>query len=174
MEKIETPQTGEKPVLLIDVDGVLLTIGADPPDGWESVPGKECFFYNPQHGAWLRPLQALTASYYMTSHRSQAHDNIGRRLGLDEVPYVNYIKFEKDNHDLEQLNQDRRAAFEYCFPSRAVAWIDDEFTNFDRTWAAERNEQVSPTLLVQPETEYGLQEHHIETIRQWLGSLAVT
>ena len=51
---------------------------------------------------------------------------------------------------------------------RALAWIDDNLDDSCYEWAEQREH---PTLLVPTETHLGLEEAHVEALRQWAVSL---
>ena len=172
MSVIESPQISERPALLIDVDGVLRVIGSHPPMNWRPMPQmpKACFFYNPEHGIWIKELQRGADAYFMTANVNQAYDIVGRPLDIPEIPWINFEKFPR--RDSDDNNIDRRAAVDHWFGGRAVAWIDDEFGPVDYAWAEERHASGDPTLLVQPDMWQGLEYRHVHEIRQWLGALA--
>ena len=96
-ELIAAKQDG-KPNLILDVDGVLLVLAAERPDGYRSVPSKERYvYYNPEHGRWLMELlETRMDGFYLSSHGSDSHDDIGRLLGLPELDWINYWQFRQN------------------------------------------------------------------------------
>lgn len=51
---------------------------------------------------------------------------------------------------------------------RPLAWIDDDFTPLDHTWAKDRTDTGAVTLLIWPDPYQGLQREHIDAVRTWV------
>ncbi len=179
MHKIETPQSGDKPVLLLDVDGVFLVspemLAPDYkpqvcPEGFRLRPNTDnpYIFYNPDHGAWMRSLLVEADTYYLTSLGPEAYEEVGDHLGLPRFAWVNYWAFP----NTEAVGE-RVTAVTAIFPGRAVVWVDDEHKPAAYAWAEERTANGTPTLLIQPESEQGLQYEHVVQAKAWLGQLTV-
>jgi hypothetical protein len=189
MEAINSPQGGEKPVLLLDVDGVLIVVDEEIPDrcpsGYKGGPRSPHEFYNPQHGEWIKELLPDVDLYWLTSHVQDAHGNIGQHLGLPEAPWVNFHEFERQQWREEDekgfdfdaksnnCNQARRVAIETFFGEHTIIWVDDSLTPKDFQWGMQRQYDGAPTLLMKPDSAEGLQHYHIDRAKAWLGQLAV-
>lgn len=50
-------------------------------------------------------------------------------------------------------------------------WIDDDFTNVDHEWAAERTSRGQATALVQPDPHVGLLAEHLVETLAWAAAL---
>ena len=48
-----------------------------------------------------------------------------------------------------------------------AVWIDDDFTQLDHQWAADRTACRAATLLVEPDPHTGLQPEHIQAALAW-------
>lgn len=167
MSEIVAPPDGSKPVLLLDVDGVLLVVGKRPPPGFEVLKAaKDRVFYCRQHGPWIRDLLKLADTYYLTSHQKMAHHDIGRHLKLPRLDWINYGAFQ------DTTIGERAAAAQALFPNRGLVWVDDDFRDYEFEWADTRVANGNPTLLVKPDSERGLQYEHIVAIHNWLGRIA--
>src|SRR5689334_11279557 len=84
-----------KPLLLLDVDGVLIPYAAPKqPDGFEQhILQGEQVWLAPHHGAWLRPLCDRFQLVWATGWEHDANRLIGPILGLPELPV---IEFDRD------------------------------------------------------------------------------
>lgn len=84
-------------------------------------------------------------------------------LGLPELPHVTFdgaVSAGAAHWKLGPLDEYGRG--------RAMAWVDDNFDESCFEWAEQREQ---PTLLVPTETHLGLEEAHVEALRQWAQSL---
>lgn len=172
MKKLETYTPGEKPVVLFDVDGVILvTPERNPgicPSGYQAGPNQNSIytFWNPSHGEHITRLSRLADIMYLTSHGSRAHKNIGQYLGLPEFPWINYWAYQQAG------NGERIVAAQAVCGDRPIAWIDDDHWATEFHWAHHREDEGSPTLLIKPNSEEGIQVADFVCIEDWIGSLA--
>jgi hypothetical protein len=191
MKAINSPQGGENPVLVTDIDGVFLVAdeevpGRCPPD-WEASPrdrnrDRTYEFYNPRHGEWMKEILPDVDWYWLTSHNGNSHRDIGRHLYLPETDWIDLEPFDLEQRQLQRpydeerdssnLNYARRKAIDTFFSHRALAWVEDELTPLDYHWAWRRKANEAPTLLVRPDSAEGLQYSQIHRIKAWLGQLA--
>lgn len=134
-----------KPIVAVDVDGVLLPFGKP----WE---------LNPLHGQWLLSLADRAELVWATSWEHLANVDIGPSLGLPTLPVIEFNSLHKTGSV-----QDYAAG-------RPLVWIDDFFAaNTDVIeWGRNRPE---PTLLIAPAPTIGLEEWHIQRISGWLDYL---
>jgi hypothetical protein len=141
-----------RPLLLVDVDGVLLPFPDRRPgfDGIaiENAPHGFC----PAHGAWLRELAPHFELAWCTMWGERANRDICPRLGLPPLPVVD-LWIDEDGLDRWKLPGVQRFAAD-----RPLAWVDDAFDAPTRLWAARR---AAPTLLVGVRHRTGLRRRHV-------------
>lgn len=168
--------------LICDVDGVLIPFptqdGAIPEthfEHWAQFPGKAelvRIWLNPEHGPKLAALVEATGATpaWCTTWREAAAPEIGARLGLPTWPAVALPTPPTDSshqagHLWKHPHVAQRAGRD------ALIWIDDDFTDLDRTWAEDRTTAGFPTLLVEPDPHIGLQPVHLELVTAFAAAL---
>ncbi|MER5887860.1 hypothetical protein ABT160_28925 [Streptomyces sp. NPDC001941] len=175
------------PRLLLDVDGVLIpfpaTDGSTPathtrhlvlPTGRapsDPVP----IWLDPSDGRLITQFLAegLVSPAWCTSWRRDATTVIGPLLGLADFPYVDLPRPRiTSSHPAGYLW--KRDFVDQWLRGSAAAWIDDDFTELDHLWAAERSAAGHPTLLVQPDPYRGIQPVHLAQVRSWAQEIHVS
>jgi hypothetical protein len=157
-----------RPVLAVDVDGVISLFGFDGP--LDRVPGRFHLIDGIAHciadGAGRR-LLALAEHYelvWATGWEERANDHLPMLLGLPaDLPALTFggrARFGTAHWKLEALD-----AFA---GDRPLAWIDDSLDKSCHEWAAKR---PAPTLLVPTESAVGLTDGHVETLIAWSRTL---
>lgn len=154
----------DKPLLLVDVDGVISLFGFDPtrrPDGrFELVDGL-AHFLSATAGEHLRALSEEFELAWCTGWEQKANDYLLRALGLP-APLA-HLTFGRDvgrNHAHWKL----AAIDRHADSARALAWIDDAHDSRCRDWAAAR---VAPTLLVTTDAAIGITGAHVAELLGW-------
>lgn len=154
----------EKPLLAIDVDGVICPYGWDdetgPPDGgeWRLMNGLP-YFVLTVAGERLRRLEEHYELVWATGWEDRANDFLPNLLGISELPIVWFEgtkTFGEAHWKLDGLTGYAGA--------RPLAWIDDSFDESCHAWAAARR---APTLLVEAEASIGIEDAHVETMLRW-------
>jgi hypothetical protein len=154
----------ERPVLLIDIDGVLNVFGvAGCPEGYsefelfadDDEPARLCVL----HGEWLRELSSQFDLAWASGWGFDAHRVLGPILGLEEFLFVPMpvIPFPPAG---------KVPAIAAFVGERSTAWLDDVVTPEARAGACER---PAPTLLI--EVRNGLERRHVDELMTWRAQL---
>jgi hypothetical protein len=155
-----------RPILAVDVDGVISLFGAEhPPDRsltkFQLVDGVPHLISLPVGDRLVR-LSEHFELVWASGWEDKANFYLPALLGLPDLPHVSFGSAAPGavHWKLEPLT-------EYA-GGRPLAWIDDNFNEACYAWAEQRPE---PTLLVPTESHLGLEEAHVEALRQWAVSL---
>ena len=164
---IEPNQINElKPLLCLDVDGVLIVQSEHPLPGYEPYPGRPYEYYSPNHGIWLESLLSYVEGCFITSH--QVNLAVADLLKLPELPWLKpYVPVGGEKGILPEVAVDRE------YTARPTALVSDDNLPRLHGWANERNEQGIPTLIVGVETAAGLQKRHVSLLKGWLQHLGI-
>jgi hypothetical protein len=158
-----------RPILAVDVDGVISLFGFDDPPppaeaNYQLVDGMlHCISL--RAGERLRRLSEHFELVWATGWEEKANFYLPTLLGLAELPHLTFdgtARFGSAHWKLGPLD-------EYG-SGRALAWVDDNFDESCYRWAREREQ---PTLLVPTDPAKGLQEAETEALIAWGRSLAV-
>jgi HAD domain in Swiss Army Knife RNA repair proteins len=159
-----------KPILFVDVDGVISLFGFAPGTG--QLPGPLHWVDGVAHcipedvGQRLVTLAESFELVWATGWEERANEHL---------PYLLKLPFK----ELPCLTFDGRAVFgsahwkieavdEYA-AERPAAWIDDNLGEECRAWAAGRS---APTLLVETSPSAGLTDEHVTTLLGWARDLS--
>lgn len=156
-----------RPLLAIDIDGVISLFGAEtPPDRaftkLELVDGVPHLISLPC-GERLQRLSEHFELVWASGWEDKANFYLPALLGLPDLPHVSF-----DGAVAAGAAHWKLGPIDEYATGRPLAWVDDNFDHSCFEWA-ERREQ--PTLLVPTETHLGLEEGHVEALRQWALSL---
>ena len=156
-------KSDNRPVLFVDVDGVISLFGwkpsGRPPGTFHSIDG---IIHCIGSEAASR-LARLTHSYelvWATGWEEKANEYLPGILGLGrELPVLTFdgrARFGSAHWKL--------GAIDAFAGDRPAAWIDDFVDDECRTWAELRE---APTLIVEAESPIGLTEEHVEALLDW-------
>jgi hypothetical protein len=153
----------ERPILAVDVDGVISLFGFDDP---AQAPGEfhlidgvaHCISH--QAGERLRRLSEWYELVWATGWEERANDYLPALLGLPgDLPYLTFdggARFGSAHWKLDAIG-------DYA-GGRPLAWVDDCLDDSCRLWAELRG---GPTLLVPVESSRGLEEAQTEALIAW-------
>jgi hypothetical protein len=154
-----------KPLLLIDVDGVLNPYAAEScPEGYRDFDffeGEEPVRLADIHGKWLRDLATLFDLAWATDWGDEAHRLISPVLGLRKYPVIVFPP-------TPFAPAEKVPAVRDFAGDRPVVWVDDVVTPEAERWAAERG---TPTLLLRADPVVGLTEELVSRARAWAEEL---
>jgi len=164
------PGQAFRPLLMVDVDGVISLFGGpgSGPDGprpgsFHSIDGIP-HFLSAEAAAHLLDLSTLFDLVWASGWEEKADEHLPRLLGLPAgLPHLSFERSvgRADAHwKLDAI--DRHAA------GRPVAWLDDALNDECRAWALER---TAPTLLVQTDPQNGLTGREAAELSRWARSL---
>src|SRR4051794_14425332 len=157
-----------RPLLAIDVDGVISLFGFDEPPprdqaNFQLIDGMvHCISLSA--GSHLGRLGEFYEMIWATGWEEKANDYLPNILGLPELPVLSFgraARFGSAHWKLGPIDS--------YSEGRPVAWIDDSFDESCYQWADNR---TAPTLLVPTESALGLEEAHTEALISWAKSLS--
>lgn len=164
-----------KPLLLLDVDGVLNCFGSIWSEEYEALNFEPLRVFHKRftiripNGTGQR-LASLAESFDMvwcTAWQEEAHPFFGPQLELgDPWPVIEFSGWDGRLHEGRSWKWsfvDRYVDVE----GRMAAWVDDDLHAADFAWAADRTMRVAPTMLVKTNQSIGLTDTHVAHLRSW-------
>jgi hypothetical protein len=161
----------DRPLLAVDIDGVISLFGFDQPvEPGRARPGDapgefhlidgmlHCIAL--ETGPRLNRLAETYELVWASGWEDRANDHLPNILGVPKLHYLTFdgrARFGTAHWKLEALE-------EYS-GSRPLAWIDDSLDESCYEWAERRD---APTLLVPTESDVGLTEAHVEALESWV------
>jgi hypothetical protein len=154
----------DKPLLLIDVDGVISLFGFDParpPSGRFQMVDGIAHYLSATAGAHLRAVAERYELVWCTGWEEKANDYLPHALGLEApLPHVSFDRAAAVGDAHWKLP----AIDAYAGAERSLAWIDDALDDRCRAWARAR---PGATLLVDTAPATGLCEDHVTRLLTW-------
>jgi len=164
-----------KPLLLIDVDGVLNPFDMDPAivaaKGFDSYrittarTGRTLTVWlNRAHGAWLRGLTDDFELVWVTTWADEANSLIGPKIGLPSLPVVAPVW-------IGLYRQSKCGPVREFVKGRPFAWLDDNFEREAYDWVRRRDPAGKFTLLLRPDSAVGLTGEQVQALRRFAADL---
>src|SRR3981081_1782155 len=158
----------DKPLLLVDVDGVISLFGFDPlalPQGGFELSDGVAHFLSASAGEHLRALSGEFELVWCTGWEEKANDYLPRALGLPgTLPHLTFDCEGGRSHAHWKL----AAIDAYAGLDRPLAWIDDGHDDACASWAAARR---GPSLLVSTTPAIGITERQVAELLEWARAL---
>ena len=154
-----------RPLLLVDVDGVLNPwFAVECPPGFREYsffPGERVLL-SEDHGALLRDLSRPFELVWATAWEHRANRFICPVIALPELPVIEFPLAGTD------FGFRKLPAVMESVGDRPCAWIDDEHHATHHEWARERG---VPTLIVDIDPAVGLTARVAEDLTEWAATL---
>jgi hypothetical protein len=163
---MKSQQTRGKPVLLVDIDGVISLFGFDLDvclDGsWHLVDGIAHFLSStaPAH------LQRLTDWFdpvWCSGWEEKADEHLPALLGVPRLPHLSF-----DRNPGRANGHWKLTAIDAHAGDRPLAWVDDALDETCDAWASRR---PAPTLLMRTDPAVGLTDDGVEELVRWARKL---
>jgi len=171
-----------KPLLMVDIDGVISLFGGWQRAGWgladsaannrpldgtfHSIDGTP-HFLSSTAAAHLLELSAMFELVWASGWEERANEHLPHLLGLPAgLPFLRFSRAVGRANAHWKLE-----AIEAYADGRPLAWIDDAFNDACHEWAQAR---AAPTLLVRTDPEDGLTGREAAELAQWAHSLRET
>jgi HAD domain in Swiss Army Knife RNA repair proteins len=154
-----------KPILFVDVDGVISVFGFSPDAG--NLPGPFHWIDGVAHcipldvGGRLVRVSSRYELVWATGWEEKANEYLPHILNLPagDLPCLMFqgqAVFGSAHWKLDAID-------EYA-GDRPAAWIDDNIDDSCRYWAMSRK---APTLLVETESAVGMTDEHVQILLSW-------
>lgn len=160
----------EKPLLLVDVDGVISLWGFPmdrrPGGAFHAVDGLP-HFLSEEAGGHLHALAGAFDLVWCTGWEERANEHLPQLLGLaGPLPHLSFDAHVRAGTSMP--GHWKLGAIDAYARDRPAAWIDDAFNDACRAWARERS---APTLLVETTPDEGLVARHADALFAWAAEL---
>jgi hypothetical protein len=156
-----------KPLMLVDIDGVISLFGGDlrsRTGSFHSIEGIP-HFLSATAAAHLLDLAEHFEPVWCSGWEEKADEHLPHLLGLPAgIPFLRFDRSVGKSNAHWKLD----AIDEYA-GERPLAWIDDALNAACHEWAQARS---APTLLVQTDPEHGLTQRERELLLAWARELA--
>lgn len=158
-----------KPILFLDVDGVISLFGFDPAG---ETPGPFHWVDGIVHcipdacGKRLERLAERFELVWATGWEEKANEHLPSilKLPFEELPVLTF-----DGRAVFGSAHWKLEAIEEYAGSRPLAWIDDNLDKSCHKWARRRK---APTLLVRADSPVGMTDEHVEQLLRWADELS--
>jgi hypothetical protein len=166
-----SPPQPDRPLLLIDIDGVLNAFDARRLDRHQrrAQAGAYVVVLDRRHPAWFRTLAEHAELRWATMWQEQAATIFGSvaDIGTD-WPYLDFDSVwmhRTVGRTGVGVGGYKWPLIEQCGESRRpLVWIDDDMTDRHLAWAQRRDTEEAPTLFVRPHPARGFTEDHYDAV----------
>ncbi|HYB24646.1 MAG TPA: HAD domain-containing protein [Solirubrobacteraceae bacterium] len=191
-ERLAGGKERARPLLMVDIDGVISLFGGWPQGGWQragwehdgagarsaeaaagAIAGSLHWIDGMPHflsstaAAHLLALSSLFELVWASGWEERADEHLPRLLGLPAG--LPFLRFERA---VSRANAHwKLEAIDAYAGDRPLAWVDDALGDACHAWATAR---TAPTLLVQTEPRRGLTEAEAARLAAWARALAAT
>jgi hypothetical protein len=161
--------THQRPILFVDVDGVISLFGFAPGTG--KLPGPLHWIDGVAHcipkdvGPRLLTLAERFELVWATGWEERANEHLPYLLKL---PYGGLPSLSFDGRAVFGSSHWKVDAIDVYAADRPAAWIDDNLNEECFAWAERRG---APTLLVETSPSVGLTDEHVSTLLDWAARL---
>jgi hypothetical protein len=160
-------QQAARPLLFVDIDGVISLFGfpphAAPAGAFHWIDGHP-HFISATAANYLLDLSGDFEVVWCSGWEEKANEYLPHLLGLPgPLPHLVFERNPGRAHGHWKLD-----AIEHHAGSRPLAWIDDALDDDCRAWAAARE---APTLLVQTDAAQGMTRAEVSELTAWAGGL---
>jgi hypothetical protein len=160
----------ERPLVLIDIDGVISLFGFDPalpPPGRFLLVDGIPHFLSAGAAELLGGLHDDFELVWCSGWEDKADEYLPFALGLPAG--LRHLTFP-GSPGADPLRHWKLSAIDgFAGPDRPLVWIDDQFDESCHAWAAARS---APTELVATDPAVGLTAQHTDRVRAWARNLA--
>jgi hypothetical protein len=158
----------QRPLLLLDIDGVISLFGFDParrPEGRFVMVDGSAHYISAGVGEHLRTLGAAFELAWCSGWEEKAEEYLPYAL---ELPVgTRYLTFESEAEP-DGRHWKLASIDAYAGPDRPLAWVDDAHDETCVDWADTR---PAPTLLVRTDPAIGLTGEHVAELMGWAAEL---
>jgi hypothetical protein len=161
-------RNNQKPLLFIDIDGVLSLFGfqsdSRPAGVWLNVEGI-VHLISATASEHLQRLAEPFDLVWCSGWEEKANEHLLGALVLPAaLPFLTFTALDGASRHW------KLAAIEAHAGERPLAWVDDAHDDSCRAWASSR---AAPTLLVTTDPAAGLTNAHVVALERWADGLAV-
>lgn len=156
----------KKPLLFLDVDGVLCPFGCsdNPPPGYIPSERVPWLWWSPQNVQRLAQLREVYELVWATMWHSDANDVIAPMHSLEPLPVCDLFRHIRHDCDFFAHRTYKLEAVADYAGTRPFAWLEDDLYDDAYRWSAARE---APSLLVRTEPSVGLCDDATQRLLEW-------